>query len=74
LRAFIVLTPQEKAAAICVLGALLLGIATQQYRAHHPPPPRTPTLYGAKKKTPAQFDRDRVAATPAAQDADDDDD
>jgi len=40
-RQIFVFTPQEKAAAACVVGALLLGFATKQYREAHPrkPPP-----------------------------------
>ena len=38
-REVFVLTPDEKRAAACVLGAFLLGLATLHYRANHPPTP-----------------------------------
>jgi hypothetical protein len=40
-REVFVFTPEEKKAAACVLGALLLGLLTRHYREAHPrkPPP-----------------------------------
>lgn len=40
-REIFVFTPEEKKAAACVLGALILGLATKQYREANPrtPPP-----------------------------------
>ncbi len=71
----IVLTPQEKAAACCVLGAFILGVATQQYRAHHRPTvvARAMREHGAKKPS-TKFQRNGVTPTPAAEDPDEDDD
>lgn len=42
-RQVFVLTPDEKRAAACVIGAFLLGLGTMYYRARHPraaPPPK----------------------------------
>lgn len=75
LRNATVLTPQEKAAAACVVGALLLGIATQQYRLRHPLVRAAVTAKGRKaQKPPSEFHRDTHAAKAPAQEADDDDD
>ena len=41
-RQIFVLTPDEKRAACCIIGAFLLGLVTMYYRAKHPrtlPPP-----------------------------------
>ena len=38
-RQLFVLTLEEKKTVACVLGALLLGLATSHYRATHPRPP-----------------------------------
>jgi hypothetical protein len=37
-RQVFVLTPEEKRAAACVVGAFLLGLGTMQYRSKHPRP------------------------------------
>ena len=42
-REIFVLTPEEKRAAACVVGAFLLGLATMHYRAKHPRPAPLPT-------------------------------
>ena len=42
-RQIFVFTAQEKKAAACVVGALLLGLATKHYRETHPRPPPKPT-------------------------------
>lgn len=42
-RQIFVLTPEEKRAAACVIGALLLGLGTMFYRAKHPRPAPPPT-------------------------------
>ena len=64
-RRTVVLTPQEKKAAWCVIGAFALGLATQQYRATHP---RTPAATAVQqqpgKKNTARFQR--VSPTPEA--------
>ncbi len=61
-RQIFVFTPQEKTAAACVLGALLLGIATKQYREAHPrkpPPPSARQQYEEQraKKAAAAYAR-----------------
>ena len=43
LRQIFVFTAQEKKAAACVVGALLLGFGTKHYRETHPRPPPKPT-------------------------------
>jgi len=65
-RQIFVLTPDEKKAVCCVIGALLLGLATMQYRAAHPRPPvpaaghdsivapATPTPKTRKSRSPKQ--------------------
>ena len=70
----IVLTPQEKKAAFCVLGAFVLGVATQQYRAMHPrvAPAPAPTEQRGKKAS-SRFERVAPADAPAATDAGEDD-
>lgn len=57
-RQIFVLTPEEKKAVACVLGALALGLMTKQYRATHPRPPPAPT---AKEERAA-----KIAARSAA--------
>lgn len=42
-RQLFVLTPEEKRAVACVVGAFLLGLGTMHYRATHPRAPATPT-------------------------------
>jgi hypothetical protein len=37
-RQIFVLTPEEKQAIACIVGAFVLGLATMQYRANHPRP------------------------------------
>lgn len=74
LRNAIVLTPQEKAAAACVLGALLLGIATQQYRLHHPAVRVAVTPKARKAQKPAgEFHRESRSPKAPAQESDADD-
>ncbi len=72
----VVLTPQEKKAAVCVLGALLLGFGTKQYRESHSRPAATPTA-GQERKTKKQTRTQRSilspppSTTPASQGEDD---
>lgn len=42
-RQVFVLTPDEKRAIACVVGAFVLGLATMSYRARHPRQPPPPT-------------------------------
>ncbi|MDQ6625988.1 MAG: hypothetical protein M3Y69_07610 [Verrucomicrobiota bacterium] len=71
----VVLTPQEKAAACCVVGAFILGIATQQYRAHHPRAVVARTMREQRAKKPStKFQRNGVTPTPTAEEPDEDDD
>ena len=73
-RQVFVLTPDEKKAVACVLGVLVLGLATMRYRAAHPraaPPPvaeeqevaETPATKPRKSATPRA--RRRKKASPA---------
>lgn len=74
-REIFVFTPQEKTAAACVAGALLLGLATKHYRETHPrsPPPLSAREEYQQKKAAkaasayarsARGQRDAAAATP----------
>ena len=68
-RQIFVLTPEEKKSVACVLGALSLGLATQHYRATHPPipsPPAAKELQAAKRVTNAATARARSARGQAA--------
>ena len=68
-RQIFVLTPEEKKAVACVLGALLLGLATQHYRATHPRPPPPLTAkqqYAAERAARAATARSRSARGQAA--------
>jgi hypothetical protein len=61
-RQIFVFTPQEKKAAACVVGALLLGFATREYREAHPrkpPPPSAREQYQQQraKKAAAAYAR-----------------
>jgi hypothetical protein len=42
-RQIFVLTPEEKRALLCVVAALVLGLGTMFYRAHHPRSPQPTT-------------------------------
>lgn len=42
-RQVFVLTPDEKRAAACVIGAFLLGLGTMYYRSQNPRPPPPPS-------------------------------
>ncbi len=66
-RQIFVLTPDEKRAAACVLGAFLLGLATMQYRATYPRPPPAPTAkeQQAEKKRAAAEKRAAGRRSPA---------
>ena len=72
----VVLTPQEKKAALCVLGALLIGFGTKQYRESHSRPAANPTT-GQESKTKKQARTQRASpspppsTTPASQGEDD---
>ena len=60
-----VLTSEEKKAIACVLGALLLGLATMHYRAHHPrpaPPPTATELRAAKAASAKEKAQSRRAS------------
>ncbi len=50
-RQIFVLTPEEKKAALCVLAAFTLGLATRHYREAHPHPAAPPS---AKQQYQAQ--------------------
>lgn len=60
-RQIFVLTPEEKRIVACVLAALILGLATQYYRAAHPRPPVPPTAQEERAARLAQ----RTAAAKA---------
>ncbi len=63
-RQIFVFTPEEKKAAACVLGALLLGLATKHYRDTHPvvAPKLTPKQqYAAQRAAKAESARARSA-------------
>ncbi|MDQ6939069.1 MAG: hypothetical protein M3119_02825 [Verrucomicrobiota bacterium] len=63
-RQIFVFTPEEKKAAACVLGALLLGLATKHYRDTHPvvTPKLTPKQqYAAQRAAKASSARARSA-------------
>ena len=56
-RQIFVLTPDEKKAVCCVIGAFLLGIVTMHYRAKHPrsvPPDKQTEHVGTKGKKSRQ--------------------
>jgi hypothetical protein len=87
-RQIFVFTPQEKKAIACLVGALLLGLATQHYREAHPrkpPPPSARQQYQEQraKKAAAAYARSargsreatapRPRSSPAADDNGDDD-
>ena len=55
-RQIFVLTPDEKKAVCCVLGALVLGLVTMHYRAAHPRPAPPPA---------AAVNEEKAAASPA---------
>ena len=69
-REIFVLTPDEKRAAACVIGAFLLGLATMHYRAKHPRTPPAPTAKeqreakraGSQSRAPRSTPRPRPAA------------
>ena len=67
-RDLFVLTPEEKKAAACVIGAFLLGLGTMHYRAKHPrppPPPSAKELREAKHAAArAKAGRNTARATP----------
>lgn len=63
-REIFVLTPDEKKAVACVLGALFLGLGTKYYRETHPrpPPPLNPRQqYAAQRASKAASARARSA-------------
>jgi hypothetical protein len=65
-RQVFVLTPEEKRAVACVLGAFLLGLGTMHYRAKHPRPQAAPAAKeeGAAKGTAAATKRQTPSPTP----------
>ena len=68
-REVFVLTPEEKRAAACVIGAFLLGLATMHYRARHPRPPPVPIAKeqrDAKRAAPSRTPAQRETANPRA--------
>ena len=77
-REVFVLTPDEKRAAACVIGAFLLGLATMQYRARHPRTPPAPTAQEqreakravSRNRTARNTPAPRAAAAKTDQDAD----
>ena len=75
-RQVFVLTPEEKRAAACVIGAFVLGLGTMFYRAKHPrpaPPPTAKEQQDAKRNaTRARTGRGLPAAarSPAAEKSD----
>jgi hypothetical protein len=85
-RQVFVLTPDEKRAAACVIGAFLLGLATMHYRAKHPRTPPAPTAKeqrdakrsGSRPPASQSTPEPRAAATavepnaPGAEESDDD--
>ena len=62
-----VLTPDEKKTAACVIGAFLLGLATMHYRAAHPRPAPPPTAkeQQAAKRAAASQKRRAARASPS---------
>jgi hypothetical protein len=78
-RQVFVLTPEEKRAVACVVGAFLLGLGTMHYRARHPRAEAKPTAkeQGTAKAAVAKTSRAsgssaraQPTATPAADDGD----
>ena len=68
-RQIFVLTPDEKRAAACVVGAFLLGLGTMHYRAKHPRPPPEPTAkeqQAAKRAASKKRAATQAAASRAA--------
>ncbi len=68
-RQIFILTQEEKKAVACVLGALLLGLATKHYREIHPRPPPPPTArehYAAQRAAKATAAQSRSARGQAA--------
>lgn len=63
-REIFVLTAEEKKAAACVIGAVVLGLATMQYRATHPRTPRPPT---AKEQRVAKIAKRSAASRARAE-------
>ena len=61
-RQVFVLTPDEKRAAACVLGAFLLGLGTMYYRARHPRPPPPPSA-AEQREAKKATSRTRAAKT-----------
>ena len=76
-RQVFVLTPEEKRAVACIVGAFLLGLGTMHYRAKHPRVEPKPTVKeqratkGAAKTNRPQVSPAPVRATPTPP-ADDD--
>ena len=64
-RQVFVLTPDEKRAAACVLGAFLLGLATMHYRATHPRTPPEPVVKEQQEGKRATRRTQRLRASPA---------
>lgn len=67
-REVFVLTPDEKCAAACVVGAFLLGLATMHYRAKHPrlPPPPSAKEERATKRAVSRPRAPRTTPSPRA--------
>ena len=67
-REVFVLTPDEKRAVACVVGAFLLGLATMHYRAKHPrtPPPPSAKEQSAAKRSATSAAASRAARSPGA--------
>lgn len=66
-RQIFILTPDEKKAAACVIGAFLLGLGTMQYRAKNPRPAPSPSEkeQQAAKRSAASQKRSAARASPA---------
>lgn len=63
-RQIFVLTLEEKKIVACVVGALLLGLATRHYRATHPHPP--PVLTAKQERAAKSEARAAVASSRSA--------